>query len=302
VQDRPYRTLLYVPGTKPKWLDSVRSSDADAIVIDLEDAVAENEKPVAREQAAVAIPKIADSGKGVFVRINGLDTPHWLDDVHAVVVAGLTGLAVPKVDSPGQVHCVSYVLDALEPKAGIDPGWVDIQPLVETAAGAELAFEVLRASPRVRSYWAGSARDGDVTRELGSRWRHDGRETLFLRSRLLLAGRAAGVPFPISGTWTEIQDQAGLTGLAEESRDLGYVGMYVLHPSHVEIVNRVFTPGDEELAHYREIIAAYAEAEKNGLGAAMLGPSMIDKAMVDRAMAVLRASEQLQGSDTGGAQ
>lgn len=298
MQPHSYRSLLFVPASKPAWLESVAASEADAIVIDLEDAVAEGEKPSARSTAAEAIPMLAGTGKGVFVRINALDTIHWLEDAKAVVVPGLTGLAVPKVDSVGHVNAVSHVLDVLEREVGIDQP-VDIQPLLETAAGAEQAFEILRSSARVRSYFGGSARDGDVTRELGSRWRRDGRETFFLRSKLLLAGRAAGVPFPISGTWTEVGDRDGLEALAEESRDLGYVGMYVIHPTHVETVNRVFTPADEEVARYREIIEVYAEAERSGRGAAMLGSSMIDKAMVDRATQALRFSEHLGSSVSG---
>lgn len=300
MQLRPYRTLLFVPATKPAWLESVQSSEADAIVIDLEDAVADSEKPGARLAAAAAIPRLAESGKGIFVRMNALETPHWLEDMRAVVVPGLTGLAVPKVDSPGQVHCVSYVLDALERAAGIEPQGIDIQPLLETAAGAERAVDILSCSPRVRSFFGGSARDGDVGRELGSRWRRDGLETLYLRSKLLLAGRAACVPFPISGTWTEVEDHEGLAALAAESRDLGYVGMYVIHPSHLEIVNRIFTPAREELDRYREILHAYADAEKSGSGAVMVGSSMVDKAMVDRANAVLRFSAELESSNSGG--
>jgi citrate lyase subunit beta/citryl-CoA lyase len=139
-----------------------------------------------------------------------------------------------------------------------------------------------------------------MNRELGSRWRRDGRETLFVRAKLLLDGRAARVSYPISGTWTEINDLDGLAALAEESRDLGYVGMYVIHPSHIDVVNAAFTPDAEELDRYRAIIEAYALAERDGLGSAVMGSSMIDKAMVDRANEVLRLADEVAAAMEGG--
>jgi citrate lyase subunit beta / citryl-CoA lyase len=300
-QTRPFRSLLFVPATRPDWVEKAVRSDADAVVIDLEDAVAEAEKPRARELAADSILSVKDAGKGIFVRINGLGTRYWLDDVRAVSVEGLTGISLPKAESAADVICVDHVLTAVESSAGLPERSIDIQPLLETAAGIVNACAILSASDRVRSFFGGSARDGDMNRDLGSRWRRDGRESLFVRAKMLLDGRASRIAFPISGTWTEVQDIEGLEVLAEESRDLGYVGMYVIHPSHVTTVNRAFTPDEAELERYRAIIEAYAESEKAGGGATMLGSSMIDKAMVDRAHEVLRLAELTTSSRTGGA-
>jgi citrate lyase subunit beta/citryl-CoA lyase len=299
LQSRPFRSLLFVPATKPDWFRKAAESQADAIIIDLEDAVAEREKSAAREFAARGIAEISESGKGTFVRINPLTSTHWLEDLRAVVQPQLTGIAVPKVESPADIECVAHVLDALEAATGLASQAIDIQPLLETARSMIAAHAILSASPRIHSYFGGSARDGDVNRELGSRWRPDGHETLFIRSHLLLQGRAAGVPFPVSGTWTEIADLQGLTRLAQESRDLGYAGMYVIHPTHIDAVNAAFTPTAEELDRYRAIISAYAAAERDGHGTATMSGSLIDKAMLDRAQAVLGVAQLTEASQEG---
>jgi citrate lyase subunit beta/citryl-CoA lyase len=257
-------------------------------VLDLEDAVSEDAKADARVHAGDAVGACVD--RGVFVRINDLTTRHWEDDLAAVVRAGLTGVAVPKVETPGEIRLVADRLDRLERDAGVEPGTVDVQPLLETARAIHDPVPLLSASPRVRSYFGGLARDGDVARALGARWTRDGLESLYLRSKLLLDGRAAGVPFPISGTWADVADVDGLAAFARQNRDLGYSGMYVIHPSHVAPVTAAFTPSDEELAWYRRVVDALDDAARVGTGAVAIDGVMIDKAMAVRARAVLSAS------------
>jgi citrate lyase subunit beta/citryl-CoA lyase len=288
VQTKAYRALLFVPASRPELVPKALATRADAIVLDLEDAVAEDAKAEARDHAGEAVGSC--DGRGVFVRINDLTTPHWEDDLAAVVRRGLTGVAVPKVETPHDVHLVAARLSRLERAAGLEPGSVDVQPLLETARAMHGAFELLSASPRVRSYFAGFARDGDVARALGARWTREGIESLYLRSKLLLDGRAAGVPFPISGTWADVADVAGLAAFARENSDLGYSGMYVIHPSHVDPVTVAFTPSEDELAWYRRVVDALDEAGRAGTGAVAIDGVMIDKAMAVRARAVLSAS------------
>lgn len=295
MQDRPYRSLLFVPAVKPDWMRKAAAGPADALVLDLEDAVPEAEKAAARANAGEAIGALAESGKGVFVRVNCHSSPHWADDLAAVVRPGLTGIALPKVYGPDEVLAVAERLAELEASAGVEAGSVDLQLLLETALGIREAFPILRSSPRVRSYFCGSARDGDANREIGFRWSPGGRETVHYRAMALLDGRAAGVPYPISGTWVDVgaAAQEGLRAFARENRDLGYTGMYVIHPSHAEIVNDEFTPSAEEVERYRAIIDEFARAEAEGLGATTVGGSMVDLAMVSRAEEFLRVAEEL---------
>ncbi|MBS1860262.1 MAG: CoA ester lyase [Actinobacteria bacterium] len=293
MQTRPYRSILFVPATRERWIAKAIESAADAIILDLEDAIADHEKAPARAAAAAAIERVAAAGKGAFVRVNAVSTPHWLKDLEAVVRPGLTAVALPKVDDPGQLLAADHVITALEPAVGLAPGSVDVQPLMETAAGLVDAARILAASPRVRSYFAGSAKDGDMNRELNQRWTREGRESLFVRSKLLLDGRAAGVPYPISGTWSDLGDLEGFRDFARESRDLGYVGIYVIHPSHLEIANQAFTPSASEVARCRAIVDAFAAAQRQGQGSARLEDVMIDKAMDERAKALLALAEAI---------
>jgi citrate lyase subunit beta/citryl-CoA lyase len=288
LQTRPYRALLFVPGSRPELVPKALRTGADALVLDLEDAVAENAKAGARDLVAETLGET--QGAAVFVRINGLGTPHWEDDLRAVVRPGLTGVAVPKLETREEVAHVDALLGKLERAAGLDEGTVDVQPLLETARGIHDAHAVLSASKRIRSYFGGFARDGDVSHSLGARWTREGNESLYVRSKLLLDGRAAGVPFPISGTWADVPDLDGLAAFARQNRDLGYTGMYVIHPSHVDTVTKAFTPTDEELAWFGRVVDALDEAERAGTGAVTIDGVMIDKAMATRARAVLSAN------------
>lgn len=300
MQTRPFRALLFVPGTRPELFEKARASGADALVLDLEDAVAIGAKAEARESVANAIEGLGATGIGVFVRINDLSTPFAQDDLRAVVRAGLTGIALPKVETAADVLTVGETLSKLEVAAGLDEGEIDIQPLLETASGIYAGYDVLCASPRVRSFFAGFAKDGDVSRELDARFTPAGEESLYIRSKLLLEGRAARVPYPISGTWADLQDSAGLTRFAEQNRNLGYTGMYVIHPSHVATVTQAFTPTPEELGWYREVVAQMDEAERNGLGAVQKDGVMIDRAMATRARGLLTTFEFLSPGPVGG--
>jgi citrate lyase subunit beta/citryl-CoA lyase len=293
MQKRPYRSLLYVPADKPDMVAKATRFGADAYVLDLEDAVAEENKPSARKIARGAIPGFAHEGIGVFVRINSLDTSHWLDDMRSIAVAGLTGVILPKVSSPAEVAAVSLVLDTLEQSAGVERGTIDIQLIIETALGMQNAFDMMRASPRVRSAFGGVARDADTNRALGFRWTKEGRETLYVRSRILLAARAAGLPYPITGTWIDLDDVDGLRTYAAHGRDLGYCGMYAIHPSQVAVINEVFTPSAAEVNRARAIVATMEQAEADGLGAVRFEGTMIDLAMLAGAKEVLAVAEQV---------
>jgi citrate lyase subunit beta/citryl-CoA lyase len=293
MQQRPYRSLLYVPADKPEMIAKATRFEADAYVLDLEDAVAEDKKPAARDIARQAIGGLAEQGVGVFVRINAIGTPHWLDDLRSITVPGLTGVVMPKPESAAGVTALSIILDTLEEAAGVEPGSIDIQLLLETAIGMEKAFDLMSACPRVRSAFGGAARDADVNRAVGFRWTQEGRETLYLRSKVLLAARAVGVPFPVTGTWIDLEDLEGLREYAIEGRNLGYSGMYAIHPAQVAVLNEVFTPTAAEIERARAIIAAMEEAEKEGLGAVRFEGTMIDIAMAAGAQEVLTFADQV---------
>lgn len=266
----------------------------DAVILDLEDAVSDQGKSQAREMATESIGELYRVGIPAFVRINALSTPHWLDDLIAIVGEGLAGVALPKAYGPDEFRVVDHVIGALEKGESLAPRSVEIQPLFETASAMVRGFDVLSASSRILSYHAGTARNGDVNHTLGYVWTADGKETLYLRSKLLMDGRAAGVPYPLTGVWTDIRDDDGFRGFAREGRQLGYTGMYLIHPRHVQIANEIFTPSSEDVAYFKRLMKTLEDAEsESGSGAVALDGEMVDAAMMTRGNAVLELARIL---------
>ncbi|MFC3999079.1 HpcH/HpaI aldolase/citrate lyase family protein [Nocardiopsis sediminis] len=279
----PIRSLLFVPGNRPDRVPKALESGADAVIIDLEDAVPERGKEAARRDTVAAIAATAAAGPGgpaLFVRVNALEDWAGAEDVRAVAAPGLAGVVVPKVGGPADVALAARLLDWSEAEAGLPRGGLAIVPLLETAAGLRRAYEVGLASRRVMCLGALSARDGDIQRAVGFRWSPEGTETLELRSRVLLDARAAGTPNPVSGLWTAIRDLDGLRRFAEQNRALGYAGMMAIHPAHVPVINEVFAPTAADLDRDRRLVAEMERAQAAGEGAVVFEGVMIDEAML----------------------
>ncbi|PRX98148.1 HpcH/HpaI aldolase/citrate lyase family protein [Allonocardiopsis opalescens] len=279
--------MLFVPGTRPDWAAKAVAAGADAVIMDLEDAVRAADKASARGAVAAVVAEQADASDGaaLLVRINDLSSWAAADDVRAVVRAGLSGVVLPKVSGPADVAVAARLLDWAEAEAGLPAGSVALVPLLETASGLRSAYEVAAESRRVACLGALSARDGDIERALGFRWSAEGTETLALRSRVLLDARAAGVPNPVTGLWTDIADLGGLRRFAEQNRALGYDGMMAIHPTHVPVINEVFSPDAATLDRDRRLLAAL---DASGEGAVVFEGVMIDEAMAATARDRLR--------------
>ncbi|MGP3961880.1 HpcH/HpaI aldolase/citrate lyase family protein [Nonomuraea sp. 3N208] len=285
--DRPQlRSLLFVPGTRTEWLAKAAAAGADAAILDLEDAVPPAEKPAARARVADAVAN-ASGDMAIFVRINPLDSWAAAEDLRGVTHAGLAGVVVPKIGGPADVLMADRLLTWCEREHGLPERHLALVPLLESAAALREAYEIGRAAPRVAYLGAVTGKGGDVERAIGYRWSREGAETLALRSRVLLDVRAAGVPCPVAGLWTGVGDLEGLRAFAEQNRSLGYDGMMAIHPSHVPVINEVYSPGPEELARYERLIAAVEEARARGAGAIAFEGEMVDEAMAGRARAAL---------------
>lgn len=281
------RSRLYVPGTKTAWLASAVASGADAIIFDLEDAVDASDKAAARRAVAGAVEE-SGGDHVIFVRVNELRSPLALDDLEAVVRPGLCGVVVPKVEDAHDVAVLDRVLTWLESRHEMVPGSVVVSPILETATALVHAHDLAAASERV-DYTGGIAtHGGDIERAIGYRWSRSAAESVQLRAAALVAVRAGGVSNPLTGVWTDLSDPEGLEAFAVQSRDLGYRGMDVIHPSHVETVHAVFSPDPAQVAEARAILAAAA-----GTAAARHADRFIDKAMVRTAEALLRQAGEL---------
>lgn len=287
-----YRSILFVPGNRPDWIDKAPRYGPDALILDLEDAVPVAEKASARAIVRAGIERSRARGMPIFVRVNGLNTGLTAEDVEAVVTAGLVAIAIPKLERREEVLKVDAWIELFEHKAGLPPGTVEIVALPETALGIMNIYQLATACPRVGNIVGGiGARSGDVTKAIGYKWTRDGLETLYIASHMLLAARAAGIEYPLAGGSLEVSDLELVRAQLQRARAIGFRGALLIHPSAVPIANEVFAPSTEEIEWNKEVLRAMAEAEQAGRAAVMYDGMMIDYAHVRNALDLLHQAE-----------
>jgi citrate lyase subunit beta/citryl-CoA lyase len=277
VDTRPLRSVLFVAGSDPAELEAAPYHGADAVVIDIEEPrtpFPEDERERTRAEVGTFLDrvKVDDTSPLWFVRVQPVATGQTLRDLRAVLHPNLSGILLPKVYGPDDVVGADALLTCLEVEAGSEPGSTWIYPILETAQSIRLAYEIASASPRVAYMGGAVSRFGDIHQALGYRWTAEGRETLYLRSKVLVDARAAGVRWPISGMWGgALDDVEGLHRWAEELRDIGYFGMMLGHPSLVPVVHEVFTPTADEISYWQDLDRLAREAEEAGTGPIVYG-------------------------------
>jgi len=262
------------------------------LILDLEDSVVDSSRSTARRLAGDFISARPEAGTtSIFVRINPLSVGQLDADLDAVVHPALAAVLLPKIHDPIEVAELDRKLSWYEGSRGLAHGTINIWPLIETPQAISLVDQIATASSRV-AYLGGAISDGgDLASSLRLEVQSDGIESLFIRSRILVAARTAGIHNPITGLFTDIDDLDGLEQWALSGRRLGYEGMMVIHPSHVPIVNRVFSPSAEAVAEARSVLDALDDADRIGTGAARLDGRMIDVAMAKTARLVIERDE-----------
>jgi malyl-CoA/(S)-citramalyl-CoA lyase len=315
VRDRLHRSELAVPGTNVRAMEKAPTLGADLVFLDLEDAVAPDDKERARENVIEALNAHDWSRCAVSVRINGLDTHYCYRDVVEVVEragAVLDTILIPKVGSPSDVEFVATMLDQIEASAGL--ARINLHILIETAMGMANVEAIARARPDrleamvfgVADYAAsvqartttigGSNRDYAVLTDPdadGARERHWGDQWHFGISRMVAACRAYGLR-PIDGPFGDFADRDGYTSAARRAAALGCEGKWAIHPSQVELANEVFSPDAAEVERARRILDAMEEAAKEGKGAVSLDGRLIDAASIRMAENLMAKVEQLR--------
>lgn len=287
------RSKLFVPGSRPELFAKALASDADALSLDLEDAVAEGRKEEARRAVAEFLASAAarSSDKLLIVRVNGLDTPHFEADLRAVALPSLAMLNLPKADTADDVRAAAAALEHAERANGIErpiPFLVNI----ETPRAFRRAAEIGAAHSRVTGLQLGY---GDLFEPLGMDRRLVANVHAVLFSGCMAAGEA-GV-FALDGAFANIADQEGFRAEAELARRMGCLGKSCIHPSQVPLANAVFRPTEEELAHARRVVAATRDAEAKGVGAYVVDGKMIDGPFVRRAEVLLAAAERIAAKE-----
>jgi citrate lyase subunit beta/citryl-CoA lyase len=291
---KPIRSALFVPGNREDRIQKAPRFGADALILDLEDAVALPDKPRARATVRKMVEELGRAGQNVFVRVNDFETGLTWADLDAVVCPELYCVMLPKVTGPEDVKRCDTIIEFLERQRGFEVGTVLIDPVLETAQGMRQAYEVAIASPRVAHLGGLTGKDGDIARAIGFQWTPEGHEAFFYISKVLLDARAANIPYPMGGRgWWDIQDLDGLRAEAIRTRAFGYSGMLLIHPSHVAIVNEVFTPSKEEIAHWKELIAAVEKCEAEGSSVVVVNGMMVDTAHVKVARDLLNWAREL---------
>lgn len=291
----PLRSLLFVPGTRADRFQKAFTSGADAVILDLEDSVEPQSKASAREKIAAFAERRPAGPCQVLVRINGVDT-RWFDD-DVSLVAGLLsidGVLVPKAEhEEAAVTVATAVAASEEGRPAADPRRVF--PIVETARGVLNAAMLAGCHERVAALIFGAE---DLTAQLGVSRTEDGEELAFARSQVVLAAAASGVD-AIDTVATDLDDMAALARDCQRARRLGFRGKLALHPRQVSLINQHFSPTPEEIARAREVIGAYTEARAAGEGVVRLGHEMIDVPVVLRAERVLALAEIVQRASQG---
>ncbi len=298
---KPTRSLLFVPGHRKGWAEKAVAAGADAVILDLEDSVPLEMKDETRHMVAETIGELARNHPhvGVYVRLNALETGMMGDDLEVVAVPGCDGFLPPKTYGARDVVCADALVSHFERKNGVAAGKLEFVLSLETARAYADCENMIRASPRCATLFAGTARDADVSRSIGFEFTPDGYETLYLRSRAVLAVRAAGKDFPIVGLWQDLKDSDGAWKFARDNKKLGFRGMVAIHPSHVAIANEVFQPTSQEVAFYQGMIDAFEIAVTKGLAAILYEGMHIDYAHVKTAKEVIALQAALQERQKG---
>jgi citrate lyase subunit beta/citryl-CoA lyase len=298
-QSRLLRSWMFVPGDKQRMLDKALGLHVDALMMDIEDGVAPAEKDNARRQIAATLSSIdarlrddaALKTPARYVRINAVGSERMRDDLATVVRAGLEGLVVPKVDTPGQIAIVESALARAEAEAPLSAGSVRLLVAIESPIGLFNAYGIATSSRRIVGLIFGAE---DFCREMGLPLQREAEasELLYARSHIATAAAAAHVQ-AVDGVWTDLKDPEGMARHALRARRLGMSGISIIHPSQIDAANAAFTPTREEMAYAAEVLQAFEAARARGDGAIALRGQLLDFPIVDRARQTVALGKSL---------
>lgn len=283
------RSMLFLPGNNPNLLINGSCLGSDAVIFDLEDAVAPDQKDAARILVRNTMRYMDFRGVETIVRINSVDTPYWQEDLDTVLPCKPNLILLPKTGTAADVLAADAYMTALEEKLGLERNTVGLMPLIETALGVENAFAIATASKRVMALFLGAE---DLTADLQCKRTKAGREIEYARTRLVVAARAAGVDV-YDTPFTDVNDDEGIWVDARLAKDLGFTGKSSISPRHVEVINQVFSPTAREVDYAYEVMEAIAQAKAQGKGAVALYGKMIDAPIVARAQRTIDMANAL---------
>ena len=270
---RPRRSVLYMPGSNQRALEKAQGLPADALVLDLEDAVGPDKKVEARGLVVAAANSGAYGQREVIIRANALDTVWGKDDIQAIAASKADGLCLPKVETADQIKAALAVLDAAGATAM--PLWA----MIETPMGVLNAREIASADARVEVLVMGTT---DLAKELRVPHTPDRIGMQYALSACVLSARACGKEI-LDGVYLDLTDETGYAAACEQGRDLGFDGKTLIHPKQIAAANSVFGPSEEDIIKAEKIIAAWKEAEAEGKGVVVVDGKLVEGMHVDEA-------------------
>lgn len=287
-----YRSFLFAPGNHARRVEKCLTLGTDAVILDLEDAVANAEKEATRSVVVEALSRPRRC-KG-YVRVNSLSTKWSLGDIIAVVAAGVDGIVLPKVESASDLLTAEWLIKSLERESGLPEGGIDLIPIVETGLGFSNIALIARSGTRVRRMAFGA---GDFTLDVGITWSPEEKELLPYRTAFVVESRAAGLEPPIDTVWVALNNAEGFRHSVQQAKDLGFQGKLCIHPDQVPVVNDIFRPSEQELAHAKRVLAAFAEAELRGLAAIQVDGQFVDYPIVYLAQRIIARAEAINEAE-----
>jgi citrate lyase subunit beta/citryl-CoA lyase len=281
--------MLFLPGNNPNMLINGNCLGSDAVIFDLEDAVSPAEKDAARILVRNTMRYMDFHGCEIIVRINSIDTPYWKKDLDEILPCKPGLVLLPKTGTAADALAADSYMSEVEAKLGLEQNTVGLMPLIETAMGVENAFAIASCSSRVKALFLGAE---DLTADLQCKRTKEGREIEYARTRLVVAARAAGVDV-YDTPFTDVNDDEGIWTDAQLAKALGFTGKASISPRHVEVINAVFSPTQQEVDYAYEVMEAIELAKKQGKGAIALRGKMIDAPIVARAERTIAMAQAL---------
>jgi citrate lyase beta subunit len=278
----PYRSVLYMPGSNPRALEKAKTLAADALILDLEDAVAPDEKPRARELVCEAVRAGGYGRRKLIVRINALATEWGARDLEAAAAAGPDAILIPKASTPADVTEVAE-------RMGGAPRATAIWAMMETPLGALNAAAIAAADPRLGGFVLGT---NDLVKEMGCAHVPGRAPIQAALSLCLMAARAHGLVC-VDGVYNAFRDEEGLMAECRQGRDFGFDGKTLIHPAQIEIANEVFAPSERELARARAEVEAFEAAQARGEGVAVLDGRIVENLHVEAARKLIARAEAI---------
>lgn len=281
------RSVLFLPGNSPNMVINGGIFGSDSLILDLEDGVSVNQKDTARYLIREALKSLDFGNCERIIRINGMNTPFWKDDLEAVVPLKPEAIMVTKAGNAEDIRKVEEEIKQIEIHSSIAQGSVQIAPLLETASGVENAYQIAGSSPRIKALYLGAE---DLTADLKCIRTKLGREIIYAREKIVYAARAAGIE-AYDTPFADIDDIKGLEEDARMAKSLGFTGKMAISPRQIACINHVFYPAPEEILYAKAVYEAAKAAEKQGKGVVALDGKMIDAPIVLRAHQVLQEIE-----------